>query len=61
VMPTVPDAVTGKYPMARYLHMFTKGEPEGAVKGYIDFVLSKKFQDAVVAREYIKISDVRVK
>ena len=61
VMPTVNNAVTGKYNLARYLHMFTKGEPKGAVRGYIDFVLSNKFQDDIVSREYVKITDVQVK
>jgi phosphate transport system substrate-binding protein len=61
VAPTVGNASTGKYPMARYLHMFTKGEPKGAVKGYIDFVESDKFQNEVVSEEYIKIRDVLVK
>ncbi|MFH1149840.1 MAG: phosphate ABC transporter substrate-binding protein [Actinomycetota bacterium] len=58
---SVADASTGRYPMARYLHMFTRGEPEGAVKGYIDFVLSDAFQAQVVSQEYIKIKDVTVK
>jgi phosphate transport system substrate-binding protein len=59
VAPTVEDAASLRYPLARYLHMFTKGPPEGAVKGYIDFVLSERFQTEIVAREYIKIMDVK--
>jgi phosphate transport system substrate-binding protein len=61
VAPTVKNAATGLYPIARYLHLFTKGEAKGAVKGYIDFMLSDKFQTEIVAREYVKIKDVNIK
>jgi phosphate transport system substrate-binding protein len=30
------------------LHFFTKGQPKGLAKEYIDFVLSTPVQDAVV-------------
>jgi len=58
VEPTVANAKDGTYTLARYLHMITKGKPTGAVKGYIDFVLSDKFQTDVVSKDYIPISDV---
>lgn len=51
------NAVSGTYPLSRYLHMFTNGEPTGAVKGYIDFVLSDTFQEDVVSEEYIPIKE----
>lgn len=59
IAPTVKNAASHTYPIARYLHMFTKGEPKGAAKGYIDFVLSDKFQDEIVSQEYIKIKAVQ--
>lgn len=58
VAPSKESAASGKYSMARYLHMFTKGEPTGALKGYIDFVLSDKFQKEIVATEYIPVKEV---
>lgn len=46
-----PDAViNGKYPVYAYEHMFTKGEATGAVKAFIDYVMSSEFQDAFVAK-----------
>lgn len=59
VEPTLENAKSEEYPLSRYLHMFTKGEPTGAVKGFIDFVLSDKFQDEVVSEEYIPITEVQ--
>ena len=58
VPPDVPDAKIGRYPIARYLHMFTKGRPAGTTGGYIDFVLSDTFQNEIVSQEYIPIKQV---
>ena len=58
VPPDIPNATSGRYPMARYLHMFTRGQPEGPTKSYVDFVLSDKFQKEVVAQEYIPVKEV---
>lgn len=41
-----PDAVIAKqWPIWAYGYMYTKGQPTGAVKAFIDFVLSPDFQD----------------
>ncbi|HEY5502331.1 MAG TPA: phosphate ABC transporter substrate-binding protein [Candidatus Anoxymicrobiaceae bacterium] len=61
VAPEVKTAATGLYPIARFLRLYTKGEAKGVVKGYIDFMLSDKFQNDIVAREYVKIKDVNIK
>jgi len=37
-----------EYPIARTLHFFTKGEPSGLAKRYIDYVLSDDVQGGVV-------------
>jgi len=52
------NAVNKTYPLSRYLHMFTKGEATGLAKAFIDFVLSERFQDEVVAKEYIPMTQV---
>ena len=59
VAPSVANAATGRYPIARFLHLYTKGEAKGVIKGYIDFILSDKFQNEIVAREYVKMKDVK--
>jgi phosphate transport system substrate-binding protein len=53
---TLETALAGTYPLARYLHMFTKGEPTGIAKSFIDFVLSRDFQNNVVSKEYIPMT-----
>lgn len=48
VTPSETTVANGSYPLSRVLHFFTKGEPAGLAKEYIDFVLSSKVQDTVV-------------
>ena len=38
----------GTYPLRRTLHFFTKGEPQGLARDYIDYVLSDAVQEGVV-------------
>jgi phosphate transport system substrate-binding protein len=46
-----PDAViNGQYPVFCYEHMFTKGEATGAVKAFLDYVMSPEFQDVAVEK-----------
>jgi len=43
---SINDVISGKYPVFTYGRMFTKGEPTGAVKAFIDYATSKEFQEA---------------
>jgi phosphate transport system substrate-binding protein len=38
------NVVNGSYPLARNLYMYTNGKPEGAVKDFIDFIMSSEGQ-----------------
>lgn len=55
---SLETGLAGSYPLARYLHMFTRGEPAGTAKSYIDYVLSEKFQDGTVSKDYIPMTEV---
>lgn len=44
------NVINGKYPVFAYEHMYTKGQPTGAVKAFIDYVLSPEFQDNYVEK-----------
>lgn len=56
-----PDAViAGKYDIFAYEHMYTKGEATGAVKAFIDYVMSKEFQETYVEKNgFIPITKVK--
>lgn len=52
VEPTIATAVNGSYPIARPLMMYTAGEPQGAVKEYMDWILSAEGQCVILERGY---------
>jgi phosphate transport system substrate-binding protein len=43
---SIDSVVSGKYPVYTFGRMFTKGEPTGAIKAFIDYVTGKEFQEA---------------
>lgn len=48
VAPSEKTIADKSYPIGRVLHFFTKGQPTGLTKEYIDYVLSPKVQKGVV-------------
>lgn len=48
VAPSKQAVADHSYPIGRTLHFFTKGEPEGQAKRYVDFVLTDAVQKGVV-------------
>ena len=51
--PTVENTVNKSYPLARSLQIYTLGEPEGAVKTYIDWILSDAGQKILRDNGYV--------
>lgn len=43
VEPTMENTYNGTYPVWGYEHMYTKGEPAGAVKAFLDYVMSNEY------------------
>jgi phosphate transport system substrate-binding protein len=55
VAPTVAGVHDGTYPLARSLHLYTLGVPQGAVKKYIDWILSDPGQKVVEDSGYVPV------
>jgi len=55
VAPTVQSAVDGSYPIARPLFMYTAGEPKGAIKAYMDWILSDEGQRIILEKGYAPV------
>lgn len=53
VAPTIDNVVKGKYPISRPLIFYTKGEPQGLVKKFVDFALSEEGQEIVLATDFV--------
>ncbi|MDA8592842.1 PstS family phosphate ABC transporter substrate-binding protein [Planctomycetota bacterium] len=56
VTPSVETAVDGTYPIARPLMMYTNGEPTGAIKEYMDWILSSTGQAIIKNKGYAPVS-----
>jgi phosphate transport system substrate-binding protein len=55
VAPTIAGVHDKTYPLARSLHLYTLGEPSGAVRSYIDWILSDAGQKVVEDSGYVPI------
>jgi len=54
--PTIDNVISGRYPVSRPLFLYTNGNPEGLVKKFVDFALSKEGQDIVVATDFVPVN-----
>jgi len=56
VLPAIATVNDKSYPIARDLYMYTNGEPTGAVKAYLDWILSSEAQKIVADLGFVPIS-----
>lgn len=57
---SVDAVVSGQYPIYAFEHMYTKGEPTGTVKLFLDYVMSKEFQEKNVEKSgFIPVSKLK--
>ena len=59
ISPTVETASDRSYPIARPLFMYTNGEPKGAVKAYLDWILSDDGQCILLEKGYAPVRAVK--
>ena len=59
VNPSVETASDRSYPVARPLFMYTNGEPQGAIKEYMDWILSDTGQCILVKKGYAPVHAVK--
>lgn len=53
VLPSIETVNDKSYPIARDLYMYTNGEPTGAVKAYLDWILSAEAQEIVAELGFV--------
>ena len=61
VAPTVKTASDGTFPIARPLFMYTRGQPEGETKAYLDWITSEKGQCIILNKGYAPVIEVDCK
>lgn len=55
VQPTLESVRDGSFPISRNLNLVTAGEPRGAVKEFIDFIMSPEGQKIVEESGYVAV------
>ncbi len=58
VNPSTATAIDGSYPIARPLFMYTRGEPTGKTKEYLDWILSDAGQCIILDKGYAPVRTV---
>lgn len=48
---SLDNVASGKYPVYTFGRMYTKGQPTGAVKAFIEYATSKEFQEAYAEKQ----------
>jgi phosphate transport system substrate-binding protein len=62
IAPNADSITTGAYPIWSFEHMYTKGEPTGVAKQFIDYMLSADFQEQVLptVKGFIPVTKMKV-
>jgi phosphate transport system substrate-binding protein len=56
IEPTVETALDGTYPISRDLYMYTNGDPTGAIKAYLGWILSPDGQKIVSELGFVPVA-----
>jgi phosphate transport system substrate-binding protein len=55
ILPSAETVNNGTYPIARDLYMYTASQPEGAVKAYLEWILSPEAQQIVIELGFVPV------
>ena len=58
VLPSAATVISNQYPVSRHLFMYTRGQPEGVEKEYIEWILSPEAQDIVTELGFVPVIPV---
>ena len=58
-VPSIATVADKSYPLARSLNMYTLGEPEPAVKAYLDWIVGPEGQKILEDEGYIPVTAVK--
>jgi len=56
ILPSIDTVNNGQYPIARDLYMYTREEPSGSIKTYLDWILSPEAQMIVTELGFVPVA-----
>ncbi|HNS51700.1 MAG TPA: phosphate ABC transporter substrate-binding protein [Anaerolineae bacterium] len=56
VLPSVETVKDGSYPIARALHIYTAGEPQGVIADYLEWILGPAGQAIVLGQGFVPLN-----
>ena len=56
IIPSAATVMNGDYPIARHLFMYTRGQPQGAIKDYLDWILTPEAQEIVTSLGFVPVA-----
>ena len=61
VEPTDENVQSGKFPIWAYEHSYTKGEPDGLAKAFLDYLMSDDIQNNLLKEQgYLPVTKMKV-
>ncbi len=60
VLPSAETVHSGQYPIARDLYVYTRGEPQGEIKAYLNWILGEEAQAIVRELGFVPLSSSRI-
>ncbi len=57
ILPSAETVKNGQYPVSRSLYMYTRGEPEGIIKDYLEWIVSAEAQAIVTELGFVPIAE----
>ena len=57
IIPSADSVNSGAYPIARDLYMYSNGQPQGAIKEYLDWIMTPEAQEIVSDLGFVPIID----
>jgi phosphate transport system substrate-binding protein len=55
IVPSIQGVRDGSYPIARPLYLYTNGQPQGAIKAFIDWVMGNEGQQIVTELDFVTL------
>ena len=59
IMPSKATVVTEEYPISRHLFMYSRGQPQGVVRDFLDWILSSEGQSIVTDLGFVPVNPVQ--